>query len=67
MERDWFARILSGSMTWTSDQCFLKENSPAENLIVGFNTPGSGIDIEKLDSCKSSGVLGILPVRRLNN
>ena len=65
MERDWFARILSGSMTWTSDQCFLKENSPEENLTIGLNTPDSGIDIEKLDSCKSSAVLGILPVRRL--
>lgn len=67
MERDWFARILSGSMAWTSDQCSLKENSPAENLTVGFNTPDSGIDIEKLDSCKSSEVVGILPVRRLDN
>jgi|GEM_PF-6638673 len=67
MDRDWFARILSGSMAWTTDQFSLKENLPGENLTIGFNTPGSGINMEKLDPCKSSEVLGILPLRRLEN
>ena len=67
IERDWFARILSGSMTWTTDLFSLKENLPVENLTIGFNTPDSGINIEKTDPCKSSEILGILPLRRLNN
>ncbi len=67
IERDWFGRILSGSMAWTTDTFSLKENSQPDNLTIGLNTPDSGINIEKLDPSKSSEVIGILPLRRLRN
>jgi|SRR3989338_2797266 len=53
--RDWFSRILSGKMAWTN-----------ENLVVGLNTPESGIYIHKLNAEQSSGIVGLAPIRSLS-
>ena len=60
--RDWYARMLSGKMTYTQDLF-----SSGFVLIAGLNTPASGIYLEKLEAQKPSYVTGICPVRRLKN
>jgi len=65
--REWAARILSGRMTWTSDLFLNFKNDAVENLVVGLNTPESGIYIRKLNSLFGSGTIGLLPIRRLSN
>lgn len=63
--RDLHGRLLHGKMAWTSDIFESKNNPRGENLTVGYNLPSIGIDIYKLNAAQASGVVGVLPIRRL--